>query len=462
MSRSAAAWLALSCGAALLTSCGKAEHDGPDCANLSCTCPDSGFQYAGECVLGKRVCRCPDAPPRTLACSFSSCTTSRGELTGSWRLVDLCARQFSSEGSCSTVSEVQGLSLSGLLDLDGGQTSFIARASIVSEQASPCGASCSAIEAGLGERSARCEAGSDGVACRCSLNYELSSLSIWKRASELSLVSADGEVLPARYCQEGDLLTVSTEAFDLSFERAGCQQGVAECSGKQVRECGPQGELVDGMTCSESEQCWRGYCAPACEPLSIYCDAQGERRCNSDGVELSSDSVQACAPGVACVNGAGCQGEFVVELGHPSGDSLDNVAFAGAVLQIHEEVTLASYSFEMALASETTLEWRVYEAPAATGPFELVFSANSNGSPEPREHVAEEIALQLVEGNYYLLGVGVPKTVNFATGGIGTPGPSATPLGVIWRQLPPSSPFSVAALADVPQALAGRARLYRD
>jgi hypothetical protein len=258
-------------------------------------------------------------------------------------------------------------------------------------------------------------------------------------------------------------LTLSTKGFDLAFERAGCQQGFVECVGKQVRECGPQGEMVDGVTCGESQECWLGQCVPACAPLSVYCDEQGERRCSSDGVELSSDSIQTCAPGVACVDAVGCQGELEIELGRNlASGSLDNVAFAGEVLEAHEDLTLASYSFEMALASNTTLEWQIYEALAATGPFELVFGGTSSESPGVREHAAEEIALRLVKGHYYLLGVGVPATVNFTGGVIVTSSASATQLGVISLQRPPTSPFSVAALADLPQALVGRARLHRD
>ena len=191
----------------------------------------------------------------------------------------------------------------------------------------------------------------------------------------------------------------------------------------------------------------------------MYCDDGYEYRCGNTGLKGLDGSRQACADGVTCVEGTGCQGARQVELGSSfRAGSLDNVAFAGEVLQFTRDATLTSYSVQANLYDEPTqLDWQVYEAPSPTGPFQRRFRLASQGSAGGGDHESPALSVPVVAGRYYLLGVGVPPTVIFELGGLSEGGGDANPLGITWSQTQPSDGFSVNALTTEPGVLIGRA-----
>jgi len=175
-------------------------------------------------------------------------------------------------------------------------------------------------------------------------------------------------------------------------------------------------------------------------------------------VKGQSSTRQACAEGVSCVDGSGCQGARQVDLGFNLGaGSLSNVAFVGEVVQITQDATLTSFSVRASLYDDGQLDWRVYEAPSPTGPFQSVFEIDSRLGAGASDFESPALSVPVVAGRYYLLGVGVAPTAIVELGGLGEGGAYATPLGITSSQMQPADGFSVNALTTEPGVLIGRA-----
>jgi hypothetical protein len=371
----------------------------------------------------------------------------------------VCPHRFATSGTCDRVSEIEDLSVGGVLTLDGVNASYDATGTLISDQSPECGSSCADIEADFDDPAVSCEPGTNDVACRCQRPFELGLDLAFALPTSVGISTSSDELLMARYCQDGDSMTLSAPDIDLRFERADCRPGDAKCVGRDVQECSPDGVPVT-RSCPPNEGCFEGRCIPGCEPGELYCNGDAERRCGADGLQFVSDAMQPCAPGVACSDGA-CQGPRVLLLGLDlGGGSLDNVAFAGEVIEVTESATLISYAFTLNTYDDTPLAWQVYEALGPAGPFQLVSSATSPSGPGGGEQSAPPLSVPLVQGRYYLLGVGVPPSAIFMSGEVLESGIYARPLGVIWSQTPLEDGFN-AGLAAVPRALVGRALFER-
>ncbi|HEX2875945.1 MAG TPA: hypothetical protein VHP33_32065 [Polyangiaceae bacterium] len=458
MRRYLACWLGLALLAPLLSNCGAFQGDA--CADLACVCADSGFRYQGQCVKGERVCECPDQPPHALECPFTSCSASSGTVRGSWKLVGACPHGTAEDPACGSIAELRDAKLSGLANLDSTEASFKATGTLVTEYAPHCAESCTAIEASIDARDVRCAPGGDGIACRCDVSYALRANAVFAVSDQLFVATESPQLHLGRYCQSGDSLTLSTDAFDLAFERAGCIPNEVACGGDgQPLICGPEGEFVPGKPCLRDRACSDGVCVPVCEPQSLYCHAGHEYRCTSSGLALMDSGRQDCADGVACVNGAGCQGARKVELGSDlQQGSLDGAVFVGEVLRVTQDATLLSYSVRATTyGTSSRFDWRVYEATTQKGLFQLIFEAKSTLQAGGGDHETPPLSLPVMAGRYYMLGVSVDPTTIFQLGGVGESGSYATPLGITWSQREPVDGFAVNALSTEPGVLIGRA-----
>lgn len=455
MGHSSAFWLTSVLGA-LLASCGNVEQ--VTCPSLECACPGSGFEYSGQCSQGKLVCECPDAAPQPLTCPFASCTTNSGEARGSWKLAAMCPRSPAGAEACGSVVALKDLDLKGFAHLDSLEASVRATGTLVTGYGPACGKSCEAIEATLAD-DAHCEAGADGVACLCSSNYELELQNAFVAGETFFATPPNSATLfQGHYCQNGNTLTVSTDAFELQFERAGCVLHSISCNGAQRMECGPDGELVPLENCPEGYTCLNGGCIPVCEPQTLYCSQGYEYLCPSSGIQ-NGEGRQACGDNVACVEGSGCQGARKIELGsNLNAGSLDQVVLAGEVLHIARDATLLSFSVQANLyAEQNPLDWQVYEAAAEKGPFHLIYSAPTTHGPGGGEYQTPPLSLPVVAGRYYLLGVGALPTTIFLLGGLGEGGSYGAPLGITWFQTQPEDGFTINKLTTDPGVLIGQA-----
>jgi hypothetical protein len=458
MRRCLASWLGLALLAPWLSNCGAFEGDA--CADLACVCPESGFQYQGQCVNGERACDCPDQAPRALECPFTSCTASTGTGRGSWKLVGACPHNTAEDAACGSIAELRDLKLSGLANLDSSEASFKALGTLVTEYAPHCGESCAAIEASIDARDVHCEAGDEGVACRCDVPYALLANTVFAVSDQLFVATESPQLFQGHYCQDGDSLTLSTDAFDLAFERAGCLPNEVACGGDgQPLICGPEGEFVPAKPCLSDRACWEGACVPTCEPQSLYCLGGDEYRCTSSGLKLKDSGYQGCADGVSCVNGTGCQGARQVELGSgPGSGSLSGAVFVGEVLQVTQDATLLSYSVRATTYEDISrIDWRVYEATTKKGLFQLIFEATSTSPAGVVDHETPPLSLPVMAGRYYMLSVSVDPTTILPLGGLGESGSYATPLGIFWSQEEQVDGFAVNTLLTEPGVLLGRA-----
>jgi hypothetical protein len=216
---------------------------------------------------------------------------------------------------------------------------------------------------------------------------------------------------------------------------------------------------VPGKPCLSDRACWEGACVPTCEPQSLYCLGGDEYRCTSSGLKLKDSGYQGCADGVSCVNGTGCQGARQVELGSgPGSGSLSGAVFVGEVLQVTQDATLLSYSVRATTYEDISrIDWRVYEATAKKGLFQLIFEATSTSPAGMVDHETPPLSLPVMAGRYYMLSVSVDPTTILPLGGLGESGSYATALGIFWSQEEQVDGFAVNTLLTEPGVLIGRA-----